>query len=551
MHIVINKTKHGKKIYNSILLRESYREDGKVKKRTIANLSNCHPGEIEAIKLALKHKDDLGSLINVKEDVHLEEGLSVGAVWTIYQLAKRLGIEKGLGNDSIGKLALWQVMARVLDQGSRLSAVRLAKTHAACDVLGIGEGFHEDDLYGNLAWLSDHQGLIEDRLFAFRKERGSCELFLYDVTSSYLEGTDNYFGAYGYNRDGKRGKQQIVIGLLCDGDGDPVSVEVFAGNTQDVKTFASQVRKVAGRFGCERVTFVGDRGMIKTTQIKELPEGFHYITAITKAQVDSLIKQGHIQLGLFDSGLCEIQTPDGIRYILRNNPVRAEELSDNRLAKRRSIEEALIRKNDYLSAHPRAKVSVAVKEISRKIKQLRVDKWLTVRIDERALNLYVNEDALKEESRLDGCYVIKTDLPASAASKETIHSRYKDLAAVEQAFRTCKTDLLEVRPVFVRNEKSTRGHVFVVMLAYMIIRHLRESWQRFDVTVEEGLKQLATLTSIEVKIKGKGSCLKIPRPREQSRRLLEALNISMPSVLPHKEVHVDTRKKIQERRKPR
>jgi hypothetical protein len=551
MHIVINKTKHGKKIYNSILLRESYREDGKVKKRTIANLSNCHPEEIEAIKLALQHKDDLSSLINVKEDVHLKQGLSVGAVWTIYQLAKKLGIEQGLDNDRIGKLALWQVIARVLDQGSRLSAVRLAKTHAACDVLGIEEGFNEDDLYDNLAWLSDHQGLIEDRLFASRKERGPCELFLYDVTSSYLEGKENYFGAYGYNRDGKRGKQQIVIGLLCDGDGDPVSVEVFSGNTQDVKTFASQVRKAATRFGCERVTFVGDRGMIKTTQIKELPEGFHYITAITKAQVDSLIKQGHIQLGLFDSGLCEIQTDEGIRYILRKNPARAEELSDNRLAKRRSIEEALIRKNDYLSVHPRAKVSMAEKEILKKIKQIRVDKWLTVGTEGRTLKLLVNEDALKEASHLDGCYVLKTDLPASEVSKETIHSRYKDLTAVEQAFRTCKTDFLKVRPVFVRNEKTTRGHVLVVMLAYLIIRHLREFWQRLDVTVEEGLKQLSTLTSIEVRIKGKGSCLKIPQPREQSRRLLEALHISLPEVLPHKEVHVDTRKKLPERRKPR
>ena len=332
MHIVINKTTHGKKIYNSILLRESYRENGKVKKRTIANFSNCPLDEIDAIKLALKHKADLGSLISMKEDVHLKEGLSVGAVWTVYQLAKRLGIETALGNDNIGQLALWQVVARTLDQGSRLSAVRLVKTHAACDVLGIEQSFTEDDLYANLAWLSDQQELIEDRLFAFNKENGTCELFLYDVTSSYLEGVDNHFGAYGYNRDGKRGKQQIVIGLLCDAHGDPVSVEVFAGNTQDVKTFGSQVKKVAMRFGCEKVTFVGDRGMIKTTRIKELEEGLHYITAVTKAQVDSLIKQGHIQLAMFENELCEIQTPDGVRYILRKNPVRAEELSDNRLS---------------------------------------------------------------------------------------------------------------------------------------------------------------------------------------------------------------------------
>ena len=227
--------------------------------------------------------------------------------------------------------------------------------------------------------------------------------------------------------------------MLFRSHGDPVSVEVFAGNTQDVKTFGSQVRKVAIRFGCEKVTFVGDRGMIKTTQIKEIEEGLHYITAITKAQVDSLIKQGHIQLSMFENELCEIQTPDGVRYILRKNPVRAEELSNNRLSKRRNIEQALINKNIYLSAHPRANILIAEKEISKKIKQLKVDKWLTIHIDGRMLNLSADEDALKELSHLDGCYVIKTDLPEPAANKETVHGRYRDLALVEQAFRTCKT----------------------------------------------------------------------------------------------------------------
>lgn len=275
----------------------------------------------------------------------------------------------------------------------------------------------------------------------------------------------------------------------------------------------------------------------------------HFITAITKAQVDSLIKQGHIQLAMFENELCEIQTPDGVRYILRKNPVRAEELSVNRFSKRRDIERALSNKNNYLSTHPRAKVSVAEKEISRKIKQLKVDKWLTVHVEGRKLNLSVDEDALKEVSRLDGCYVIKTDLPEPAANKEIVHGRYKDLALVEQAFRTCKTTLLEVRPIFVRKEKSTRGHVFVVMLAYKIIRHLREAWQQFNVTVEEGLRQLDTLTSIEVTIGDKASCLKIPRPRRQSQRLLKALNISLPDVLPHKAVNVDTRKKLQEHKK--
>ena len=229
MHIVENKSasKKGKKIYTSVLLRESYREGGKVKKRTIANLSDCKAQEIAAIKLALKYKENLEQLGSI-ESVELQEGLSVGAVWTVYQIAKTLGLEKSLGKEFAGKLAMWQVIARVIDQGSRLSAVRLAQTHAACDVLDIRRGFDENDLYDNLKWLADHQEKIEKKLFSARRGKSKPEIFLYDVTSSYLEGTKNYFGKYGYNRDGKKGKQQIVIGLLCDEFGEPVSTEAAA-----------------------------------------------------------------------------------------------------------------------------------------------------------------------------------------------------------------------------------------------------------------------------------------------------------------------------------
>jgi hypothetical protein len=337
MHIVVNKSSKGKKIYNSVLLRESYREGGKVKKRTIANLSRCTPEEIAAIRLALEHKGNLADLGVLKDDVQLQEGLSVGAVWTVYQVARRLGIEKGLRKGFEGRLALWQVIARVIDQGSRLSAVRLAQIHAGCDVLQITRGFDENDLYENLAWLADNQEKIEQGLFSTRRGKDKIEMFLCDVTSSYLEGERNFFGAYGYNRDGKKGKKQIVVGLLCDEYGEPVSAEVFAGNTQDPKTFALQVEKVAERFGCRRVTFVGDRGMIKSTQIAILPEGFHYITAITKPQIRLLIKKGVVQLGLFDEQLHEIED-EAVRYILRRNPVRADEIAANRLSKRKNIE---------------------------------------------------------------------------------------------------------------------------------------------------------------------------------------------------------------------
>ena len=307
------------KSYQSIYLRESFRQDGKVKKRNIANLTHCDPAEIAAIELALKHKGDLAALASL-DGVQLQEGASIGAVWMAAGIARRLGLDQALGTGFSGQLALWQVIARLLDQGSRLSAVRLAQVHAACDVLGIRRGFDENDLYENLSWLCQHQEQIELRLFAARRAQRKPELFLYDVTSSYLEGEDNALGAYGYNRDGKKGKKQIVIGLLCDEEGTPVSTEVFRGNTQDAQTFGAQVRKASERFGCQRVTFVGDRGMIKSGQIEELSKaGFHYITAITKPRIETLLSGGVLQMALFDDSLCEVEQ-GSVRYVLRRNP---------------------------------------------------------------------------------------------------------------------------------------------------------------------------------------------------------------------------------------
>ena len=551
MHLVINKSKHAgsKKIYQSVLLRTSYRENGKVKKKTIANLSGCTPEEIEAIKLALKHKDDLGAFTEANKAITLKEGLSVGAVWTVYQIAKGLEINSVLGDSHEGKLALWQVIARVISQGSRLSAVRLAQTHAACDILGIKTSFNEDDLYKNLGWLSEKQEAMEDKLFESRYDGdGVPEIFLYDVTSSYLEGELNYFGEYGYNRDGKKGKKQIVIGLLCDGTGNPVSVEVFRGNTQDVKTFGSQIKKSAERFGCKRVTFVGDRGMIKSSQIEALPEGFNYITAITKPQIEKLIKSGLIQIGMFEDQVCEV-LQDGVRYVLRRNPVRAEEIANGRKSKVAAITKLIDKKNLYLDGHKKADSGKALNAVNAKIKRLKAEDWLTAATEGRRITLTTNDQKLNEEMLLDGCYVIKTDLPKEAVDSQAVHDRYKDLANVEHAFRTCKTGLLEVRPLFVRTEKSTRGHVFVVMLAYMIIMKLSQAWASFNLTVEEGLNQLSTLCCTEVIIDGHVNCIQIPDPRDQSKDLLAALNITMPRALTHRHVHVDTRKKLQSSRK--
>jgi hypothetical protein len=472
-------------------------------------------------------------------------------VWTLYEAARRLGIPKALGSGFPAQLALWQILARVLQQGSRLSAVRLAQVHAACDVLGIHRGLDENDLYANLSWLSEHQQRIENRLFATRRGQHKPELFLYDVTSSYLEGEDNAYAEYGYNRDGKKGKKQIVIGLLCDEQGEPVSTEVFRGNTQDTQTLAAQVKKASERFGCERVTFVGDRGMIKSGQIEELSQvGFHYITAITKPQIETLLAGGLLQMELFAADVCEIQQED-VRYVLRRNPVRAEQLAASRADKQARVERLRQERNQYLEKHPRAKVATAERALRTKAAQLKIEAWLQVETEGRSLKLTVNQPALERAARLDGCYVIKTDLPESAASKQVVHDRYKDLAVVEQAFRTCKTTHLETRPVYVRTAAHTRGHVFGVMLAYLIRRELSRAWAALDVTVEEGLHQLQTLCSTEVKVKGGGSCLRIPTPGPAASALLQALKVSLPEALPHTDVPVVTRKKLPERRKPR
>src|SRR5215813_11123466 len=324
---------------------------------------NCSATEIAALRLALRHKEALEHLGTIQDAITLKQGLSFGAVWTVYQVARRLGIEQALGTTREGKLALWQVMARVIDQGSRLSAVRLAMSHAACDVLGLGP-FDEAALYGNLDWLAGAQASVEDKLFAQRTQTKPVGLFLYDVTSSYLEGTHNALAAFGYNRDGKKGKRQIVIGLLCDEDGHPVSIEVFPGNTADPHTFAAQLEKVKGRFGVSAITFVGDRGMIKGQQIDDLAKhGFHYITAITKPQIEKLLRQGILQIGLFDQELAEVLTDEGLRYVLRRNPVRAQEVQDTRRAKLAQLQTQVAMKNQYLTDHPRAHAQGALQKL--------------------------------------------------------------------------------------------------------------------------------------------------------------------------------------------
>jgi transposase len=530
------------------LLRQNYREKDKVKHHTIANLSHCSEAEIDAIKLALKYKNDLSSLGSITETVKLKQGQSFGSVWVIYQIAKELGIDKALGNTPQGKLALWQVIARVIAQGSRLSAVRLASSHAACDILDM-ETFNEEDLYSNLDWLSEKQEKIEDSLYKNQyKKKKQPGLYLYDVTSSYLEGNCNELGAFGYNRDKKKGKKQIVIGLLCDEEGVPLSVQVFRGNTQDQKTVSEQIKKVSGRFGGKEVTLVGDRGMIKGQSIEELKEeGFHYITAITKPQIEKMLSERQLQMSLFDEDLAEVETK-GIRYILRRNPIRAKEIRQIRQSKLEKLKEEIRKQNEYMKLHPGAKEGTSLKKMQTGISKLKIGKWASLTISGREIQITLDSEKLSEEEKLDGCYVLKTDISKEKASKEIIESRYKDLADVEWAFRTSKTCHLEMRPVHVRLESRTRGHIFVVMLAYRIALELSKRWVEVESTVEEAIDELKTVCAMNIVVGQKTLCNKIPEPGDSIKFLLKKAGVSLPETFPSKGIIVATRKKLVNKR---
>lgn len=540
MYVDSAAIKRGDKIYWRHLLRESYRENGRVKHRTILNLSGCSAAEINALKLAFKHKDKLGSMVGL-DGVESAMGKRVGAVIVLNAIAKRVGITGALGKGHQARLALLQVMARVIDQGSRLSAVRLAESHALCETLGIDK-VDEDDLYENLAWLAEQQEKIETTLFAARFRDQTPTLFLYDVTSSYLEGECNELGAFGYNRDRKKGKLQIVVGLLTGPDGLPVAVRVFEGNTNDTKTVSEQVRILAKNFGVKEVTLVGDRGMLKGPQIDALPDDFRYITAITKPQIAKMLSDGVLQMELLSDKVCEVDVGE-IRFVLRRNPLRAEQMKESRADKFAVVAKLAAALTKYLAEHPKGSAGAAVEKVSARIKRLKADAWILVTAAGREISVAIDDDAFATAGLLDGCYVIKSDVAKADADAQTLHDRYCDLENVERAFRTMKTSHLDLRPVYVRKASSTRGHVFVVMLALLIQRELEACWATLNTTVEEGIDELGASCALELSL-ASTKVQTIPKPNPRAAKLLENASVALPSALPAAKVHVHTNRDL-------
>ena len=551
---VISKGRQGKS-YTSILLRESYRLGSAVKSKTLAVLTHLPAHVLEAVRRAVAQPaDSLSKLADASDgSVRLRQAESFGALWTVEQIAQRLGIKKALGVTREAELSYWQVLARVLRPGTSLLAmVRLASTCAAAALLGWHRAFTEDDLYTNGAWLEGRHAVIERRLWQTRPAPPKDQLFLYDVTSSYLEGDYNALAAWGYNRDHKQGKKQVVIGLLTDSQGEPVSIQVYRGNTSDLKTFGQQVHKIKKELGCQGVTLVGDRGMIRTDQKAAAQKAqFHFVTALTKPQIQKLLAAQVLQLELFEEKVQEVLGEDGRRFVLRRNPVRQEEVQRAREHKQEALEATLKKANTYLEEHPRAKVATQRRHLAARLESLKVQDWLKLTVNQQRLVLSLDAPALKAAAQLDGCYVVETDLKTAQADAQTIHDRYKDLAFVERDFRTLKSGHLEFRPWFVCTEDNTQAHALTSMLALKVRRHLERAWWSLEVTVEEGLRELERLCVMELvhSQSGKVVARQVPQPSVRQQQLLDALKLDLPATVPEAEVTVGTRKKINQVRK--
>src|SRR5437016_7103260 len=551
---VISKGKHGKS-YTSILLRESSRVGSAVKSKTLAVLTHLPAHVLEAVRRAVAQPaDSLSKLADASDgSVRLRQAESLGALWTVEQIAQRLGIKKALGLTHEAALSYWQVLARVLRPGTSLLAmVRLASTCAAAALLGWHRAFTEDDLYTNGAWLEGRHAVIERRLWQTRPAPPKDQLFLYDVTSSYLEGDYNALAAWGYNRDHKAGKKQVVVGLLTDSQGEPVSIQVYRGNTSDLKTFGQQVHKIKKELGCQGVTLVGDRGMIRTDQkaVAQKAE-LHFVTALTKPQIQKLLADKVLQMELFEEKVHEVLGEDGRRFVLRRNPARQEELKRTREQKQQALEAALKKANTYLDEHRRAKVATQRRGLAARLESLKVQDWLKLSVKKQRLVLSLDAPALQAAAQLDGCYVVETDLKAPQADAQTIHDRDKDLAFVERDFRTLKSGHLEFRPWFVCTQDNTQAHALTSMLALKVRRHLERAWWPLEVTVEEGLRELEKLCVMELVHPQTGKVLarQVPEPSACQQQLLDALKLNLPATVPETEVTVGTRKKINNVRK--
>jgi len=485
----------------AILLRESYRVGGKVRKRTLLNLSDWPAERIAGFKALLKG----GTVIpSDQEAIAIIRSLPHGHVVAALGTARRIGLDRLLGpaGNRCRDLVLALAIGRILDPGSKLAAARALSPETAASSLGAELGLDavdEEELYDALDWLAVRQPAIETALA--RRHLSGGTLVLYDVTSSYLEGRCCPLAQRGYNRDGKKGKLQIVYGLLCAADGCPVAIEVFEGSTGDPSTLGNQVTKLKQRFGLDHVVLVGDRGMITEARIREdlAPAGLDWITALRAPAIRRLLEGGAFQMSLFDErDMAAITSPDfpGERLILCRNPALAAE----RRRKREELLQATERQLARIAAavarqraplRGAAEIGLAVGAVLDKHKMA---KHFALKISDTRFAFARKTAEIAAEAALDGLYAVRTSLPATALDDAATVRSYKSLSLVEHAIRSLKTVDLHVRPVYHWLADRVRAHVFLCMLGYYLEWHMRQRLapMLYDDTDKEGAEALRT-----------------------------------------------------------
>jgi len=466
-----------------ILLRESYRQGGKVKKRTIANLSKWPPELVENFRALLRG----GTVVErLEKSFEVVRSRPYGHVAAVLGTLRKTGLDLIIGGKGLRQhaLSVAMIVARIIDPRSKLATARGLKDESMFSALGEELGVEhasEDELYQAMDWLGERQERIEGKLAKKHLDNGS--IVLYDVTSTYFEGRTCPLARLGHNRDGKKGKLQIVFGLLCNHEGCPVAVEVFSGDTGDPSTLAEQIRKIRVRFGLDRVILVGDRGLITEARIREEirpVKGLEWITALRTSQIRKLVDSGSLQLSLFDEqDLAEITDPayPGERLVVCRNPILAEE----RARKRRELLEATEKELEKIVQATRRKKrplkgkdKIALR-VGKVINKFKVGKHFRVSIEEDSFSYQRKEDNIAREEALDGIYVIRTSLSSDKLASEAAVTAYKQLSLVEQAFRCFKSIDLKVRPIHHRLERRVRAHVFLCMLAYYVEWHMRKA----------------------------------------------------------------------------
>ena len=468
----------------AVLLRESYRDGGKVKKRTIANLSHWPDGKIETLRRVLRG----AALVPPDQAVTMLRSLPHGHVAAALGVLHKLGLGRvlsGGGRQPARPVTLCTAMivARLIDPASKLATARQLDAATATASLGhvlkLGE-VDEQDLYATLDWLIDQQPRIEKALA--RRHLKAATLVLYDVTSTYFEGRTCELARLGYSRDDKPHKLQIVFGLLCTSDGCPVAVEVFDGNVGDPATLAAQIDKLKRRFRLSRVVLIGDRGMITEARLQETvkPAGLDWIGALRAPAIRRLVEAGSLQLSLFDDrDLAEISSPDypGERLVVCRNPL----LADERARKRAELLDATERELTRIQARVRRarrplqgkdKIGLAVGAVRDRYKMA---KHFDITITDPDLSFQRRHAEIEAEAALDGFYVIRTSLSVEALDAPGTVRAYKQLAQVERAFRCFKTVDLKVRPIHHRRSHRVRAHVLLCMLAYYLEWHMRQA----------------------------------------------------------------------------